>query len=750
MHKLKVNKMLKITILLIIFISVIPIAIGIGYAYRMTKDIELDMALIDYKNNNNVFYDIKLDKITTLKYSGDNYLEIDKAPQHLIDAFVSLEDKRFYKHNGIDYIRMVSATMSNIKSRSFKEGASTITQQLIKNTHLSNEKTIERKLKEAKLAKLLEKEMSKDKILESYLNVIYFGNGINGIANATEFFFNKHYSTINVKESAILAGIVKNPSKYSPINNLDKSIERSEIVLNCMLKNKKLSNDAYDISIVQNIVINYDNFYNNNYNSYIYSAINEACERLGISEKEFKIKGYSIYTYLDTNIQNKLANTLTNPEYLIKNKNGVSPSTAGIIVDNYDARALAFYSSTYSDAYTLKRQAGSIIKPIAVYTPALENKLITPSSIFVDEKKDFYGYSPSNFKDVYHGYVSARYAVAKSLNVPAVELYSMLDKNAVTNYLKDINISVSPSDGLAYALGGSTDGISINSLSGAYTMLANGGLYKAPTFIDSIIDKKGNLLYKNDIEKVRVVNEDTAYLMTDMLKDSVKYGTSNSLRDLGYDIAAKTGTVAGTKGGNSDAWSASYTTENTILIWLGNFSNSKDTSLSDKITGGNYPTMIAKSLYNYLNNDSKPADFYKPQDIIEEYIDKNQYLNEHNLCLLPDNVPSHYGILEIFSKNNLPQEYSDSYNLLTDKDINYKYTDNNKSIIFKCNKDVIYDINIKLNRAKVQYKRIENYDGYYELPLNSLIYSIDSVGIEIVSNYKDYPIEYPYSVTVYK
>ncbi|NCA67917.1 MAG: hypothetical protein EOM87_07640, partial [Clostridia bacterium] len=346
-----------------------------------------------------------------LSGNSDYYIEYDDIPKNLINAFISIEDKRFYKHNGLDYKRIVGSAVSNVKSGSFSEGASTITCQLIKNTHLSSDKTLSRKLKEAKLALEVERNYSKEDIITMYLNVIYFGNSVYGAGRAARVFFDKDAKALTLEEAASLAAVVVNPSKYSPLINYEANKERRKTILRLMYEQEYISESDYleaskkDLFIVGNTM-------SHNTQSYKQNAIDEACRLLNMNNLEILDSGIKVYTYCDSDKQQILYSALTNKNLLVKNSNGKLPDTAAMLVDNNTAGINAYYSSVYYMVDNFRRQPGSIIKPIAVYGAALEKGVLLPSTPILDEPTDFEGYSPKNYNDNYMGWVNARSALS--------------------------------------------------------------------------------------------------------------------------------------------------------------------------------------------------------------------------------------------------------------------------------------------------------------------------------------------------
>ncbi|MBQ2723567.1 MAG: transglycosylase domain-containing protein [Clostridia bacterium] len=420
-------------------------------------------------------------------------IDFDRIPQHTKNAFVAVEDKRFYSHKGIDWIRVGGAVLSNVKSMSFSEGASTITQQLIKNTHLNHNKTLKRKFNEMLLASQLEKEFTKDQILETYLNTIYFGNGAVGIENASNTYFGKSAYDLTLEESATLAGIIKAPTTYSPKNNVEKCTKRRNLVLDLMEQNgyinQKDCQKAKNTPIVlcQTKKISYEN-------DYLEEVIKEAMEVLAVDEKQLYNSNFSIYTYFDKDIQRNLTDTIASCSYetnslIIKNKNIVALNKAG--------------------NFHQKRQAGSALKPLAVYTPSLNEKLINVVSSVMDERVNYNGYSPKNANDKYVGWTTIENSVANSINTTAVKLLNSLTVAKSCQYLNKLGIETAD-ENLSLALGNANKGLNVVDLGAGYSTLANNGQYQKPKTIEKI-EKDGFTVYRNKEKEVKVFNDSSAF-----------------------------------------------------------------------------------------------------------------------------------------------------------------------------------------------------------------------------------------------
>lgn len=684
---------MKVISSIVLVVAILTLLGGFSYYFAITKDLSLSEANLGYKESTTTIYDLNNQVINKSHYV-DDYISVDEMPVNLLNAFISIEDKRFYKHNGLDYIRIAGAVVHNIKSFNVKEGASTISQQLIKNTHLTAEKSISRKIQEARLAVALENHYEKDEILEMYLNAIYFGNGVYGVQNASERYFNKSCKALTLSECAMLAGIVKNPSKYSPVNNYDNSIERRNRVLSLMSDQNMISPTDYEQAKNEKVEIKYKALSNSEYRPYVKNVLIQAAELLNISIDELITKNYKINTYMDDNSQRIVTSAVYNNAYYKANSEGYMPDGMGILVDNSSAGIIAYSSTTPYHAYEVLRQPGSAIKPISVYVPALEYNIISPATQILDEETTFGDYSPKNYNGQYYGWVSARDALSKSMNVPAVKILSYVGTERALGYMEKFGFTTKDENSsLALALGGTYNGASIIQMAGAYRTLADKGAYREISFVKSIVDNNGKVIYSHNGDDEQIISEDNAYLITDMLMSAVDNGTSSKLGSLPYDVAGKTGTVsANGYANNSDAWSASYTTSHTLCIWQGNTSNNKERMLDKGITGGSYPTMMARDIYRTIYRNNYPDSFVPPIGIVALDIDKVALETDHLLLLASENTPDEYKVNELFSINNQPKELSEYFVYPSVDNFRVEMNDNTPAVKFIAKRHIRYTI----------------------------------------------------------
>ena len=542
---------------------------------------------------------------------------------YTIDAFLCAEDKRFFQHEGIDFARILAATVRDIRDGEFTQGASTITQQLIKNSHLTNEKSIRRKIEEIRLSRAIERKHSKNEILEMYLNILYFGNGAYGIGSAASTFFGKSAHELSLRESAMLASIINNPSLYNPYKNLSNLNKRTNLILSLMQQSDQYKNALLDTPKIIPLTLT---------DKYRYFVIKEACEALGCTEEYLLHGNVKIYCNRNKHLQSKLSKYLSayNAECL-----------QAIVIENSSGNIIAHEAVFSGDPSNIVRSPGSTIKPIACYAPAIEKKLIVPITPILDKKTNFDSYSPSNYKNEYHGWVSCKYALANSLNVPAVKLLDSIGIDYAKEFIDNMGIRSYEDEGLAIALGGMKYGVSLKDLTSAYTAFARGGTIINTSYINAIYvgDK---LVYKPNSNIKRVMKEETAYLINEMLLDCALQGTAKNLNAPKKNWAAKTGTV-GSESGNTDAYCIAYSPDYTIGVHvLG----------SSTTTGGGTPTKIASRLI--MSDIICNKCFYPPKNIVQIDIDAIEYTKNQKVIRAKKSLPSKDRIKASFTIDNLP------------------------------------------------------------------------------------------------
>lgn len=664
------------------YVAVMYVSSDINFDKTKITDSNLQINLFDSEN-------IPL-KHTFL--NGD-YIGLELIPTHTINSFISIEDKDFYKHNGLNYKRMVGAMAKNITSLSFKEGASTISQQLIKNTHLTNEKTMSRKINEIKLTKKLEKAFTKDQILEYYLNIIYFGDNCYGIQNASQHYFSHSASKLTLDESAMLAGIIKSPNKYHPVKNYDKCLKRRNLVLSELKNDGLISNEEYIKAKNTKTEVS-SNPINTNMSAYSNAVINEACNILKMPEKQIAIGEYKIFTY-----QNKQKQSAMDVAYNLN-----SSCDIALISINAKTGGIEAYSEKGTmPLINVKRQPASAIKPTLVYAPAINENIISPSTEILDDDVSINGYSPKNIGDKKYGYVSATEALSKSLNIPAVKVLSYVGIDKAIAYMERQNIQFDKNDNnLALALGGMTYGMTLKDLTNTYQTLANGGNYIQAKFISHIIDKNGKVIYKNSQKQTNIYRDDTAFLTTCMLKETAKKGTAKRMSDLPFEIASKTGTSSLSKN-NLDAYNISYTTEDVVGCWMGKLDNSKI-----DVVGGGEPTVYVKNYLSEIYKECSPQNFNIPSSVVLKEIDSVLLQEEHKVYLADDYLPDRYKQKAYFSRFNTPKQKELTNLTITAPKIEAKAKNGVANITFIANPKETYELYLIINN---RYELIEKVSG---------------------------------------
>lgn len=667
-----------IILFVILALSLAGLGVYISSIYVNASAMQLDEEVLSSPSLTLQVFDIDNKPIKEENEINKAYAKVQTLSQSTKDAFISIEDKTFYQHHGVNYKRIIKAGINNLKSGSLKEGASTITQQLVKNTQLTSEKTFRRKIKEVALAKKIEEKYSKDEILELYLNVVYFGNNCYGIESASNYYFSKEAKDLDVQEAAMLAGMLKSPAKYSPIKNLKNCQARRNLVLGEMYKDGKITTEDYTKLKEQKIQLKLNRERKNRLNSYSQASIDEAERLMGLPARQLALSGYKIYTALNPEKQLALENAF--------NSQDLSCDSAGMVLDNEKGAVSAYIGSSSYKILEAKRQPGSCIKPILVYSPALNEDIIYPCTQLLDEKVTISDYSPKNVGGIYRGYVSAREALSKSINVPAVKVLSYVGIDKAKSYAEDMGITFDEQDdSYTLALGGMTYGVNLLQLCGAYSTFANEGNFVTPHFVNFITDKNNKLVYINKNISTRVLREDCAYLMTDMLKTCASTGTAKKLASLDCEIASKTGTVGKPNSKeNLDAWNISYTKAQTCGIWLGELDNTPIT-----YAGGNQPTEIVKNYFNAVEDNSH---FTRPSSIVERDIDSEELADAHRVVLANKFMPERYTQTEIFSSFNLPNEISEKFTNIEKVHLTSRVEGGNAVLEFDAKDYITYEI----------------------------------------------------------
>ena len=651
---------LKILLLAVTAAAVLFLLCGAVKTLGMDRWVDFDVYRITGCDRTSIIYDGQSDVVTRLHGVQDRtWVSISELQPSTVYAFISAEDARFFEHEGVDVIRIAGAIVADIKAGSYVQGATTISQQLIKLSHLTSEKTISRKAEEAALAYEMERQYSKEDILEMYLNYVYFGGGYYGIEAAAEGYFGVHASDLTLDQSAMLAGILKSPSGYAPHINYAASINRRNNILRLMRDYGYITDDEKKQASAGRPTILHDK--NEEYSGYYTDAVTKSAAALmGITVDELIRGGYSIYSAMDSDIQHYCEEMFKNGELFPAEDSEAAivvlePST-GMVVAMVGGRSYTGGIS-FNRATDIRRQPGSVIKPVIAYAPAFEYLNYTAADMILDEETTFADYTPSNYGNKYYGWVTVREAVTKSLNVPAVKTLSAVGVHRAKDFAKRCGIEFDDKDdSLALALGGFTYGVSPLQIAGAYSCFASGGIYNTPTLIKKITDRNGLTVYEYRQDSRRVMSEANAYILTSMLKSVVTEGTGHRLNTLDIPIAGKTGTV-GLANGNRDAWMAGYTPEYTAVVWQG-YDSDRLGLLPSSATGGTYPALMLYELFNHIYPDGRSGDFEKPESVKQYSIDAKTLKKQHKVVLANAMTPQSSRVTEYFTEETAPEDVS--------------------------------------------------------------------------------------------
>lgn len=651
---------LKILLLAVTAAAVLFLLCGAVKTLGMDRWVDFDVYRITGCDRTSIIYDGQSDVVTRLHGVQDRtWVSISELQPITVYAFISAEDARFFEHEGVDVIRIAGAIVADIKAGSYVQGASTISQQLIKLSHLTSEKTISRKAEEAALAYEMERQYSKEDILEMYLNYVYFGGGYYGIEAAAEGYFGVHASDLTLDQSAMLAGILKSPSGYAPHINYAASINRRNNILRLMRDYGYITDDEKKQASARRPTILHDK--REEYSGYYTDAVTKSAAALmGITVDELIRGGYSIYSAMDSDIQHYCEEMFKNGELFPAEDSEAAivvlePST-GMVVAMVGGRSYTGGIS-FNRATDIRRQPGSVIKPVIAYAPAFEYLNYTAADMILDEETTFADYTPSNYGNKYYGWVTVREAVTKSLNVPAVKTLSEVGVERAKDFAKRCGIEFDDKDdSLALALGGFTYGVSPLQIAGAYSCFASGGIYNTPTLIKKITDRNGLTVYEYRQDSRRVMSEANAYILTSMLKSVVTEGTGHRLNTLDIPIAGKTGTV-GLANGNRDAWMAGYTPEYTAVVWQG-YDSDRLGLLPSSATGGTYPALMLYELFNHIYPDGRSGDFERPESVKQYSIDAKTLKKQHKVVLANAMTPQSSRVTEYFTEETAPEDVS--------------------------------------------------------------------------------------------
>ena len=604
------------------------------------------------RQTNTSVYDKNGELIGKLGYEHYDYIDITEISDYIQQGYIDVEDKRFKSHHGVDWIATFRAGLELIRHGGhITQGGSTITQQVIKNNLLTAERSFDRKALEILIASQLEKEFTKADIMEFYCNSNYYGNSCYGVEGAAQYYFGVNANSVDLAQAAMIVGISNSPNNYNPVVDYELCMKKKERVLGYMLKQEHITQEEYDEAVKERpeILKKSDNVGGQSYET-TYAVHDAAILYMKHSGFEFKYTfeseeeyteykdkyseayneaaeriregGYKINTSFDSSIQEHLQNAIDGTlagETDLQDDGRYDMQGAGVCIDNETGQVVAAVggrglNDEFNRAYLAKRSAGSSIKPLVVYGPALNEGVISPATIYNDAEIDINGYAPKNSDGQYFGNVTVREALARSLNTVAAQIFTDTGSQRALGYLDKMQFS-SLSFGDAYntaiALGGFTNGVTVEDMTRAYAAIANDGVLRDSTCIRSIVSETEGTIYDyTNSEEVKVFNADTSFILKDMMQGvfNEDYGTGAAYRTEEQCFAGKTGTT----NENRDGWFAGFSTSYTAVIWTG-----CDTPKSNPHLAGNeYPLAAWSSFMNAIHTGKEKKEFNLPETIL--------------------------------------------------------------------------------------------------------------------------------------
>lgn len=659
------RKVIKVFFITLLILFLIILAVG-GFAayqiYNIAKDAKLNKNDLAIKYENSIVKDMQGNTLGILNGNENREsIPISEMPEYLPKAFVAIEDERFYEHKGVDIKRTAKATYTYIANKGNSPfGGSTITQQLVKNLTQEKEDTWQRKVREMARAYYVEQEMSKEEILELYLNLIFLGDTVYGVQKGSNYYFNKDAKDLSLAECAFLAGINHSPNSYDPFieNNgtvLANIAIRTKTVLEKMHELGYIKTEEDYISAIkevnQGLKFNKGAFPQVVFSYHTIAALNQIIGDLqelhDWTYEQAKLYlfsgGFTIYTTQDPTIQANMQNEYNQEKYRTtaydRNGNIQSSQSAMVLIQQETGYVLGicseFNQSTttfgyFNRATDAKKQTGSSMKPIAVLAPAIDKGIITAATIFDDNPTSFNNgtYNPKNFGYTYKGLITVREAIAHSQNIPMVKSMCLLTPGESMKFLKSAGITSLDEERdnvLPLALGGLTWGVTPLEMAGAYAAIANDGLYIEPTFYTKVVDSKGDIVLEANPRETQIMSPEAAYVVKEILTQPVKTGTSTNCTVEGMSVGAKTGTT----NNDYDRWFCGFTPYYTAAVWYG-----YDSSATVRGWATNPAGQIWTAVMRASHVELEPRSFHetKPENVLEVEVCKKSGFLASSYC----------------------------------------------------------------------------------------------------------------------
>ena len=605
----------------------------------IAEEYNLDFTSIIYYIDEETNQPVEMDRI----HRNENrvWVDIENIPENLTNAFIAIEDERFRDHKGVDLKRTFGAFLQWITGNKNSYGGSTITQQLIKNITGENDVSPTRKIQEIVRAINLEKKMSKDQIIEMYMNTIYFGAGCHGVQTAANYYFSKDVKDLTLEQCASLAGVVKAPTTYNPATNYEKNKERQEVILTKMAKLGYISQQECDEAKGRNLNVKIGEVKKDKEDAKVQSyfvdaiitdVVRDLMEKENLTEGEATNRlytgGFKIYSTMNPDVQKAIDNVYQNTANF-PGSSGNKPQSAMVVMDPYTGQIKGMaggigkktVSRGFNMATQAKRQPGSAIKPLAVYAPAIEYNIITPATIINDAKIKIGDWEPKNSGGGYKGRLTARRHLELSQNIPAVKVMQELTVDKSFDFMtKNLgfttmvagetrNGKLVTDKSLSMSLGGLTDGVTVKEMTAGYATFVNGGQYNKPVTYTKVIDANGKIVLENKVENKRAMSEQTAFIMQNMLTGVIKNGTGTSA-SLG-DIYA--GGKTGTTNSNKDRWFMGFTPNYVAGVWMGY-------EIPKAMSGSNVCPKIWKSVMQPIHDGKTIKTIPEPDGLVKRTI----------------------------------------------------------------------------------------------------------------------------------
>lgn len=743
-----IMKWLKRIILTVVMIGVIGFLSGVGvFAYYASTAPKLDEELLKDPVSSE-FYDKNGELFATIGAENRNYVQYKDIPQGMIDAILATEDARFFDHFGIDVWRLGGAVIANFRDGFGSQGASTITQQVVKNSFLSNDKQLKRKAQEAWLAIQLERKYEKEEIFEMYFNKVLMSGRIYGFGTAAKYFYGKNLDELSVDEMAVLAGMPQSPNNYNPFKNPDLANKRRNTVLDLMVQHDKISKEkaetAKKVDITEGLLPEdqRQSVAGTKYDAFLDVVLAELEEN---GDGKSVAEGIKVYTTLDPNAQTVVESVMNNSANfptediqsgvsVIDTKNGAIRAIGG--GRNFGAERGFNYAHDLTT-----RSPGSTMKPLLDYGPAIENLKWSTGQRIVDEKMTYSGTNKviTNWDNKYFGEITAREALYASRNIPAVKTLKAVGLDKAQQFISKLGVDVDylvESD----AIGGGNITMSPIQMSSSYAAFGNNGVYNTPHSIKQIVYRDGTKRTYKD-KPVVAMNDYTAYMVTDILRDVVssKPNASGTAANVpGLDVAGKTGTTNYSddeftkynlpSSSVPDAWFAGYTTNYSIAIWSGYDQRSEPITTWDE---RRLPQTLFRSIMSQISANVDTPNFKKPNSVVEATIE----VGTEPLKLASEFTPDELRSTELFVRGTEPTTVSDEYEELTleapsNLQANYNETD---GII-----DLTWDFNSPVNDKKKNKKKNKDVNISFEVTM-----SVDNAAPVVVSTTKETQVTIP-------